>query len=59
VGRADLPVHPICGIGDQTTPADIDGFRRAAIDVRAIGGGVYDWRTTADNCWPGLQGLRA
>jgi hypothetical protein len=58
VGQADLPVHPVGGLGDGTTPADIDAYRRAAIDVHAIGGGIYDGRTTAANCWAGLQGFR-
>ena len=59
LGRADLPVHPIGGIGDKTTPNDVDGFRRAAIDTKSIGGSVYDWRTTRSDCWPGLGGFRA
>jgi len=59
VGRPDLPVHPIGGIGDKTTPVDVDAYRRAAADVRALGGSVYDWRTTGADLWPGLQPLRA
>jgi hypothetical protein len=58
VGRADLPVHPIGGIGDKTTPADIDAYRRAAADTHALGGSLYDWRTTGADLWPGLQPLR-
>jgi hypothetical protein len=58
LGRPDLPVHPIGGIGDKTTPADIDGFRRAAIDTHSIGGSLYDWRTTSAECWPGLAPFR-
>jgi hypothetical protein len=58
VGRADLPVHPIGGIGDKTTAADVEAFRKAAIDAHVIGGSLYDWRTTAADCWTGLAGFR-
>ena len=61
--RADLglpaaPVHPIGGIGDGTTTDDVDGFTRAAIERHVIGGGLYDFRTTADALWPALRGFR-
>jgi hypothetical protein len=58
VGRADLPVHPAGGLGEKTTPADVDAYVRAAIDTHALGGSLYDWRTTAADLWPGLQALR-
>ena len=59
VGRSDLPVHPIGGIGDACSTADIDGFRRAAAERGAIGGSIYDYRTTHDALWPHLQAFRA
>jgi hypothetical protein len=59
LGRADVPVHPIGGIGDASSTADIDGFRRAAVERNAIGGSVYDYRTTGDALWPHLQPFRA
>jgi hypothetical protein len=59
VGRADLPVHPIGGLGDKTTAGDVEGYRRAAIDSRSIGGSLYDWRTTRADCWGGMAGFRA
>jgi hypothetical protein len=58
VGRSDLLVSAIGGIGDQTTAADIDGFRRAVTETGVIGGGLYDWRTTAASLWPALAPLR-
>jgi len=58
VGRADLPVHPIGGLADKTTSDDLDGYRRAAVAVGAIGGSLYDWRTTADGLWPALAAFR-
>jgi hypothetical protein len=59
VGVADLPVHPIGGLGQGTAAADVEAYRRAAIDTRSIGGSLYDWRTTPGDCWPGLAGFRA
>ncbi|MDQ1436819.1 MAG: hypothetical protein QOK43_448 [Acidimicrobiaceae bacterium] len=59
VGRADLPVHPIGGLGQGTTAADVEAYRKAAIDTTSIGGSLYDWRTTAGECWTGLAGFRA
>ena len=59
VGKPDLPVHPIGGLGDNTTPADVDAYRRAAIDTRSLGGSLYDWRTTRSECWAPMAGFRA
>ena len=61
--RADLglpgaAVHPVGGIGDTTTAADADGYVRAALERHVIGGGIYDFRTTADALWPTLRKLR-
>ncbi|HUQ38717.1 MAG TPA: hypothetical protein VM030_01060 [Acidimicrobiales bacterium] len=59
LGRPDAVVHPIGGIGDATTAADIDGFRRAVGETHGVGGSLYDWRTTKADAWPALRGLRA
>lgn len=45
LGRPDLVVHIIGGIGDQTTQADLDGLRRAVEDTGSIGGSIYDWNS--------------
>ena len=45
IGRSDAVVHIIGGIGDKTSPADLDGFRRALEDTGAIGGSIYDWNS--------------
>ncbi|MEY2434230.1 MAG: hypothetical protein QOC92_3955 [Acidimicrobiaceae bacterium] len=58
VGNPNAVVHTIGGIGDKSTPDDIAGLQRAAEDRGCIGGSVYDYRTTGDDLWPGLQGLR-
>jgi hypothetical protein len=52
------PVHPIGGIGDKTTVADLDGFHRASVERGVLGGSIYDYRTTAPDHWPQLQRFR-
>ncbi|HEV3213397.1 MAG TPA: hypothetical protein VGZ03_08390 [Acidimicrobiales bacterium] len=59
VGNADAVVHPIGGIGDETTPDDVAGLQRAAAERGCIGASLYDYRTTGDDLWPGLQAFRA
>ena len=56
---ANVPVHPIGGLGAGTTPADVEAYRKAAIDTASLGGSLYDWRTTAADSWPGMQGFRS
>jgi hypothetical protein len=45
VGRPDLVVHIIGGIGNETTLADLRELRRAIEDTGAIGGSIYDWNS--------------
>jgi hypothetical protein len=45
LGNADAAVHPIGGIADDATAADLAGFARVLPDVDAVGGSVYDWAT--------------
>lgn len=58
LGQPDAPVHPIGGIGNRTTAADIDGFKRAVTAVHGIGGSIYDWHTTAAGLWDSLRDVR-
>lgn len=58
LGRPDAPVHPIGGIGNRTTAADIDGYKRAVTAVHGIGGSIYDWQTTAAPLWGRLRPMR-
>ncbi|MEO7429071.1 MAG: hypothetical protein ABIY48_06770 [Acidimicrobiales bacterium] len=61
IGRPDAPVHVLGGIGDATTASDVIGFRIAGTERGAIGGSIYDFRTTAAPLWPELlpfRGLR-
>lgn len=58
IGRPDAPVHVLGGIGDQTTVPDLQAFRGAAAERSAIGGSIYDFRTTAAPHWPELLPFR-
>jgi hypothetical protein len=58
IGRPDAPVHALGGVGDATTTADLYGFRVAALERGAIGGSIYDYRTTAGPHWPELVPFR-
>jgi hypothetical protein len=51
IGQPDAVVHPIGGIGDDISAADVDGMVRAAGERRSIGGSIYDYRTTHDALW--------
>ena len=56
--RPDMPVHTIAGIADRMSPADVTAMLRAAVERHAIGGSIYDWRTTGADLLPALQGFR-
>jgi hypothetical protein len=55
--RSGLPVHVIGGVGDQVTTAGVHDFVDGALDERAYGGSLYDYRTTAPAFWPDLERL--
>lgn len=56
---SNVPVHGIGGIADKTSPADVAGLHRALLERGAIGGSLYDWRTTSADLWPHLGVFRA
>jgi hypothetical protein len=58
LGRPDVPVHAIGGIADATSPTDVASMLRAAAERKAIGGSLYDWKTTGPGLWPALQAFR-
>ncbi|HZA78229.1 MAG TPA: hypothetical protein VE623_17755 [Acidimicrobiales bacterium] len=45
LGDPEADVHPIGGIADDTTAADLAGFVAELGATGAIGGSVYDWAT--------------
>jgi hypothetical protein len=58
LGLPAAPVHPIGGIGDKTSVADVEAFHRAATERGSLGGSLYDYRTTGDPLWAPLQRFR-
>ncbi len=54
----DVPVHSVGGIADATTADDVDGMVGAASERGAVGGSLYDWRTTDADLWPHLRAFR-
>lgn len=54
-----VPIHAIGGIADRTSPTDVAGLHRAAIERGVLGGSLYDWRTTQPDLWGALQVFRA
>jgi hypothetical protein len=57
LGRADVVVHPVGGIGDRLGAGDLDAFARALADTGAIGGSIYDWASLPDDLRPRLAEL--
>lgn len=55
LGRPDAAVHPIGGIADDVSPADVRGFVRAAQRNDAIGWSLYDYATTPTPLWTRLR----
>ena len=58
--RADLDdkravVHPIGGIGDQSSAQDYDAFLRAVYDTKSVGWSIYDYNTLVTSVWPRLR----
>ena len=59
LGDPNAVVHPIGGIGDQTTVADIQGFVRAMRQTRSIGGSLYDWSTQSTASYAPMRAARS
>jgi hypothetical protein len=57
LGQPQAPVHPVGGIGIAGGD-DVAAFLRAAVENGAIGGSVYDWRTTREEAWAQLRQFR-
>jgi hypothetical protein len=57
LGNPSVPVSPVGGVGAMGN-GDIESFLRAAVENGAIGGSIYDWRTTHAEAWPSLRKFR-
>lgn len=56
LAQPSAPIHPVGGVGGRA--ADVEPFLRAAVENGAIGGSLYDWRTTRAEAWPGMRKFR-
>jgi hypothetical protein len=59
VGDPNLKVHPIGGIADVVSEAEVRDFVKALTDTDALGGSLYDYRTTPGGIWGVLRGVDA
>lgn len=57
LGNPSAPISPVGGVG-AIGNGDIEAFLRAAAEQGAMGGSIYDWRTTRAEAWPALRGFR-
>jgi hypothetical protein len=57
LGNPSAPVSPVGGVGAMGE-ADVEAFLRAAVENQAMGGSIYDWRTTNPEAWPSLRKFR-
>lgn len=55
LGDTRVMVHPIGGIGDQSTAEDYRAFLRAVRESRSVGWSIYDFNTTMSSAWPRLR----
>ncbi len=58
-GRPEVPIHPIGGIADGASPAEVAGMVRAIQARGVLGGSLYDWNTSNDAQWAALRPLRS
>jgi hypothetical protein len=56
-GSATIPVHVAGGVADSVDAKEVADFVRGARDARAIGGSLYDYRTTEPAYWAALGSL--
>jgi hypothetical protein len=53
------PIHVIGGLAEDVDVEQVAAYVRAADAAGAIGGGLYDFRTTTDELWDELRKLNA
>jgi hypothetical protein len=53
-----VPIHVIGGLGDASTGAETRAYVRALRLTGCLGGGLYDWSTTAAADWQALANVR-
>lgn len=48
-------VHPVGGIGNETSTKDYEAFLRAVYDTKSVGWSIYDYNTMASSAWPRMR----
>jgi hypothetical protein len=56
-GDATVPINVPGGVSDNITTQEVRDYVKAARDANAIGGSLYDYRTTKNEYWSPLAGL--
>lgn len=59
LGDPNAVVHPIGGVGDKTTAADVAGFLKAVRETRSVGASLYDWSTQSATSYAPIKAARA
>jgi len=55
LGDKKAVVHPIGGIGNESSAGDYDAFLRAVYDTKSVGWSIYDYNTMASSAWPRMR----
>jgi hypothetical protein len=58
-GNPALPVHPIGGIADAASAAQVRAFAQAARNGKSLGASMYDYATTTPAQWRELKAANA
>ena len=48
-------VHPVGGIGNESSAGDYDAFLRAVYDTKSVGWSIYDYNTMSTSAWPRMR----
>ena len=48
-------VHPVGGIGNESSARDYEAFLRAVYDTKSVGWSIYDFNTMASSAWPRMR----
>ena len=57
-GQPELPIHPVGGIADGVSVADIVGMLDVSTARGVLGLSLYDWRTSNPDQWAALTPIR-
>jgi hypothetical protein len=55
LGDKRAAVHPVGGIGNESSAGDYDAFLRAVYDTKSVGWSIYDYNTMASSAWPRMR----